>query len=113
VRGFKDNTLGPRSDPDEDPTGGNLKLAASAELIFPFPLATDSKSVRTSAFVDAGNVFDTRDENFDAGELRYSAGVSLVWISPIGPLSFSVAEPLNPEKDDDIQRFQFSIGTLF
>jgi outer membrane protein insertion porin family len=52
-------------------------------------------------------------DQFEAGALRASAGVAFNWRSPIGPLSFSIAEPLNAEPGDEIERFQFTIGTLF
>lgn len=113
VHGFEDNSLGPRSTPDNDPIGGNFKLVGSANVIFPAPFLADVQSVRTSAFIDAGNVYSTYDDNFDVGELRYSAGVALVWVSPLGALTFSLAQPLNAQDDDQTQQFQFSLGATF
>ena len=113
VRGFEDNTLGPLSTPDLRPLGGNLRLVGSAEVFFPFPFAPDESSLRTGAFVDAGNVFSTYDEGFKLAELRYSTGVSLTWLSPVGALSFSIAAPLNAKSGDRTQNFQFSLGTTF
>ncbi|MGD2081879.1 MAG: outer membrane protein assembly factor BamA, partial [Chromatiales bacterium] len=66
VRGFSDYTLGPR-DSNGDPFGGNLKVAGNLELYFPPPFEFARKSVRLGAFVDAGNVFDTKDDEFDFG----------------------------------------------
>ncbi len=109
VRGFKANTLGP-PDSRGEPLGGNRKLAGTAELIVPFP--KDSRTLRITGFFDIGNVYGP-GEDFDLGELRYSAGVALVWFSPIGPLSMSLAAPLNAEDGDETQRFQFTIGTSF
>jgi len=64
--------------------------------------------------VDGGNVFDTT-RGFDpaADEIRYAAGVSFEWITAIGPLGFSLAEPLNSQAEDDTRRFQFSLGQQF
>ncbi len=134
VRGFRDSSLGPRStpatiDPDRDqlPFGGNVKITGGAELIFPAPFVTDQRSLRTVLFFDAGNVFDTECANtlllngrdnpgcgsVDAGQLRYSAGVGLSWLTALGPLGFSLAMPLNDEAEDDTQVFQFTLGQTF
>ncbi len=115
IRGFKDNTLGPRDTPFEtdrrgDSFGGNSKFIASAELFFPIPFIKDSKSFRLGVFADAGNVYDG---GFDFGDLRYSVGISAKWLSPFGPLTVSVAQPFNDGKDDEVERFQFSIGAGF
>jgi len=59
-----------------------------------------------------GNVYEDADD-FDENELRSSAGVSFNWFSPIGPLTFSLAQALNDEPEDDTETFQFAIGTLF
>jgi outer membrane protein insertion porin family len=70
--------------------------------------------MRTSFFVDAGQVFDT-ERGFDPelGEVRTSAGVSFQWITAVGPLAFSLAKPLNDKSGDDTQVFQFSLGQTF
>lgn len=107
VRGFTDNTLGPR-DIFNNPTGGSVKLVGNAEFIFPVPFMPESRTVRLSTFVDAGNVYD---DEIDIGELRYSLGVSAKWLSPFGALSFSLAKPLNDDENDKVQTFQFSFGS--
>ncbi|MGD8310587.1 MAG: outer membrane protein assembly factor BamA, partial [Chromatiales bacterium] len=94
VRGFSDYTLGPR-DSNGDPFGGNLKVAGNLELYFPPPFEFARKSVRLGAFVDAGNVFDTKDDAFDFGDIRYSVGIAASWLSPVGALSISIAQPIN------------------
>ncbi|MDX1588963.1 MAG: outer membrane protein assembly factor BamA [Oleiphilaceae bacterium] len=121
VRGYEANSLGRRAtQPPElsfrrdTPFGGNVLTEASAELIFPVPFAAGSRSMRTALFVEGGNVFDTR-RGFDPAldEIRYSAGVSFQWITAIGPLGFSLAEPINAQEGDDTRRFQFSLGQQF
>jgi outer membrane protein insertion porin family len=111
VRGYEANTLGPRFGNDE-PSGGAFKVIGGGELIFPVPFLGDSNNVRLSAFVDVGNVFASTND-FDAGELRYSAGLQAIWLSPLGPLILSVAEPLNAEDEDEIEKVQFSVGIPF
>ncbi|GAB2780638.1 outer membrane protein assembly factor BamA [Halomonas shantousis] len=129
VRGYTGNTLGPktteRHEGDNDTLGGNVLVEGSVELIYPFPWIEDRRSLQTSIFFDAGNTFltDCYDvpegytssctSGVDAGDLRYSVGLGLSWLTPVGPLTFSVAEPLNAESDDDTQVFQFSLGQTF
>lgn len=114
VRGFESNSLGPRgnnNNSSSDPIGGNLKTVGSLELYFPPPFKVLDQSVRIGAFVDVGNVFD--DSEFEAGELRSSVGLSAFWLSPIGPLTVSMAAPINSESGDKDEMFQFSLGSAF
>jgi outer membrane protein insertion porin family len=111
VRGYEDNSLGPR-DSDGDPLGGSFKSVGKLEIVFPPPFLTDSNSVRLSTFFDIGNVF-AGAEDFRADELRMSVGVAGTWLSPIGPLAVSFALPLNDKSEDDVQEFQFSLGAGF
>jgi outer membrane protein insertion porin family len=74
--------------------------------------------VRASVFADAGQIYINGNElperqQYDLQGFRYSAGVGLAWNSPIGPLKFSYAYPLNQKVLDRIQRFQFQVGTIF
>lgn len=113
VRGYKENTLGPKDDTEQRRAlGGNFLLVGNADVILPVPFLQDLKSVRVTAFVDAGNVYG-QDESIDLGKLRYSAGISGLWVSPFGVLTVSVAQPFNDQDDDDIQPFQFTFGTNF
>ena len=111
VRGFDTNTLGPRDSLGE-PLGGDFKLVGNLELILPVPFLQDSRSFRLTTFFDIGNVFGS-GQRFAVGDLRYSTGVSAVWISPLGPLTISLAAPLKKENLDDTQPFQFTFGTTF
>jgi len=122
VRGWKENTLGPRETTgDQDPVGGNAKVAGSIELFAPPPIEGDfAKTLRLGAFFDFGNVWVTQGNDLispsgsvDLGDLRYSAGLSVVWLSPVGALSVSVAYPINEKDGDDTQVFQFGFGQTF
>ena len=122
VRGFFDNTLGPR-DSMGYALGGSSKVVGNAELFFPVPFVEDLKSVRIGAFFDAGSVAD----NFNFGKyMRYAAGLSGEWLSPFGALTVSVAQPLGTGSVDYIDQygkykttadttrmFQFSFGQNF
>lgn len=118
-------------------TGGNAMAIATLELITPTPFVGEDyvNQIRTSLFVDAGNVWDTEfdlsrydglspttSQNFnspalldysDPGLIRISTGLSLQWISPMGPLTFSLAKIIQKEEGDDQENFSFNIGTTF
>ncbi|GLQ31171.1 outer membrane protein assembly factor BamA [Litoribrevibacter albus] len=100
---------------DDDPFGGNLLVEGSAELIFPLPFVEDQSSFRTAFFLDAGQVYDTNREEYEfaVDEIRAAAGISFSWVTPIGPLSFSLAKALNAKDDDDTQIFEFALGRPF
>lgn len=107
-------------DDDVDPFGGNILVEGSAELLFPLPFIKDQSQIRTGFFLDAGNVFDTdcgetqaACYDLDFGELRYSAGVGLTWVTGFGPMSFSLAKPLNSGEYDQEEVFQFTLGRGF
>ncbi|WNC67227.1 outer membrane protein assembly factor BamA [Thalassotalea nanhaiensis] len=158
LRGFENNTVGPRaiyrypsqspgipgeppevSPPDQDAivvsdrsVGGNAIAIAGIELIVPTPFLDESytNSVRTSLFVDAGNVWDTEfsrsdysalnpieyekiEDYSDPMRLRTSAGLSIQWLSPMGPMVFNFAKRLKSEDGDDTEFFSFNIGKTF
>jgi outer membrane protein insertion porin family len=120
VRGYRANSLGNRAGrapgdfSDPDPFGGNVLTEAGLELIFPTPFAGDTRSMRTSFFIDAGQVFDTaRGFDPELTEVRTAAGIGFQWITAVGPLAFSLAQPLNDKSGDDTQVFQFSLGQMF
>jgi outer membrane protein insertion porin family len=110
VRGFQVNSLGPKDPVDGEPMGGNVKLAGTLEVLMPFPLG-DVKSVRTGVFVDAGNVYNGSLSAIEFDDLRFSSGVALYWLSPVGSVKLSLAAPLNQESGDKTKKFQFSLGT--
>ena len=111
VRGFENGTLGPK-DVNGDALGGNKRIVGNAELFFPLPGLKDDQSLRMSAFVDAGAAFG-EGEQFAFEDLRYSAGVAVLWVSPLGPLKFSLAQPLVSKTGDQEEVFQFTLGNVF
>ena len=110
VRGFEANTLGPR-DSRNEPLGGRLKLVGQTELILPTPFV-DPKQFRFVSFLDFGQVYGP-SQDLDLGDLRYSVGVAGRWLSPLGPISLSVARPLNDQALDQTQAIQFTFGASF
>lgn len=146
LRGFSYGAIGPKAiylgkdqqgntvfnSQSYDVIGGNAMATASIELIMPTPLISEKyqHNVRTSFFVDAATVWNTKwktkqvlgdqlydfskAENFkDYKRVRSSAGIAFQWNSPIGPLLFSYAKPLKKYDGDSIEQFQFSIGGSF
>lgn len=124
VRGYESSSLGPRDLNDDgtegDPSGGRAALNFSLELLMPLPGA--DRTLRWFTFLDGGYSWgDTYDRNgnvkdkmnIDLADLRYSVGIGVSWISPLGPLKFSLAAPIGDKENDEIERFQFQIGTGF
>lgn len=103
-----------------DSFGGNVLVVGGVELIYPLWFVEDRRSLRTTVFVDVGNVFDTDCGEGQAGcyepqldQLRGSYGLGVTWVSALGPLTFSLARPFNDTRLDKPKVFQFSIGTGF
>jgi outer membrane protein insertion porin family len=111
VRGYKTGTLGPK-DSNGNAIGGARRLVGNAELYTSLPGLGQDKSVRISAFFDAGAI-EADGAAYSASDLRYSTGLGVYWISPVGPLRFSYGFPLNAKGDDKKEGFQFQLGGAF
>ena len=109
VRGYTYNSLGP-TDSNGEQIGGNVLITGTAALQFPMPGIKETDQARLSLFGDVGQVYA---DNAELGDLRYSAGLALAWMTPIGPLSFTYASALNSKSTDETEGFQFSIGSTF
>lgn len=110
------------TDPDQDsqPFGGNVLITGGVDFLFPLPFIKDQSSLRTTLFVDAGNVFSTNCTQFsvdckspDLGDLAVSTGFGLTWITAMGPLGFAIAMPIKEPDNSDPQFFQFTLGQTF
>ena len=118
---------------DRFSVGGNATYATSLELIFPNPFAPDNKTVRTSLFIDVGHVWDTefKVSDFDQSQIaprsliqeipdfsdessyRASAGLSVQWFSPMGPITLSLSRPIKEQPFDKTETFTFTFGRTF
>ncbi len=131
-----------QNDSSPEEVGGNALVQFGTELVLPMPFKGDwTRQVRPVLFAEGGQVFDTKcnidnsvygnkgmkingqtitdvrkycEDNygFDLGNLRYSVGVGVTWITMIGPLSLSYAFPLNDKPGDETKEIQFEIGLL-
>ncbi|AKZ66067.1 outer membrane protein assembly factor BamA [Candidatus Palibaumannia cicadellinicola] len=137
MRGFRTNSIGPKAayyrvknnscfiENSNDTIGGNAIALASAELIVPTPLLKDKYDhlVRTSFFIDMSNVWDTYWKNTystnniakipdytNSSNIRISSGIAIQWMSPLGPIVFSYAQPITKYKNDKSEQFQLTIG---
>lgn len=140
LRGFTYGSVGPNAIYQDqskkwkfstDTIGGNAMVTASAELVVPTPFVSDisQNTVRTSIFIDAASVWNTKWKKDKQGldhelvktlpdysnplRIRASVGVGFQWQSPIGPLVFSYAKPVRKYQYDSVERFQFNIGGSF
>ena len=111
LRGYRTGSLGPR-DSRGNAAGGDFRTLGTAEIIFPPPFVDEPGATRFSLFTDFGNVFADQ-ESFELDEFRGSYGVAFVWLSPVGPLTFSLSNPYNEREADREQQFQFTIGSIF
>lgn len=114
VRGFEQGSLttAMQRDLGLTSTGGTKRINLNMELLSPLPGGGKDRTLRMYGFVDAGGIYGA-DEAIDLGSVRAAAGVGISWISPVGPLRLSWAQPFRKFDNDRIQSLQFQIGSTF
>ena len=112
LRGFSKGKIGPVD--GNDHIGGNYAAAVNFDMNLP-NLLPDSSNTDVSFFVDFGNVWevDYDDSLDDSNKLRSSTGVNASWISPLGPMTFTLATNLSKASTDTTESFNFNLGTSF
>ena len=134
VRGFSQGGMGPvdvyipngLSPQKGSAIGGNLDIHTNFDILFPVPGVKNSKNMRLGVFFDIGNVYNTKElpskvlwpepespVSPSFANARYSIGIEFQWLSPVGPVAFSLAKPLNVKTGDSTQVFQFTLGQFF
>ena len=110
LRGFGSGRIGPVD--TNDHVGGNYVASLNFQTNLPF-LFPSFQSVDFNYFIDAGNVWGVDYSNAvgDSSHIRSSTGVGLEGFSPIGPFTFTLAQPITKIDTDQTQSFQFNIGT--
>ena len=116
VRGYSQGAIGPyqldAASSNNIFLGGNKQIIGNAELFMPVPFLKNNNQFRLSAFIDAGNVWGS-DQGISMGDLRYSAGMGVLWVSPFGPLKLVYAKPFNNQSTDKTESIQFQMGQQF
>ena len=112
LRGFKFGAVGPKS--GSDYVGGNYITTINLMSTLP-QLLENSQNLDFSIFLDAANIWgvDYDSSINDSNEIRSSLGVAIDWLTPIGPLSFSLSQPITKSSTDEVETFRFNLGTTF
>ena len=111
LRGFSSRGIGPKL--DNDFIGGNYSFFTSLSSTIPNGLP-EKWNAQTNIFFDSANVWGVDDNSTDdSNYIRTSVGFGFSWISPLGPISITYAEPITKKSTDDVQQFDFKIGTAF
>ena len=111
LRGFEAGKVGPKDGGDF--IGGNYISSMNATTTVPMILE-NVQSVDIVLFADAANIWGVDyDSSLDKNGIRSSIGVGLDWLTPVGPLTFSFAQPITKESTDIEETFRFNIGTSF
>ncbi len=111
LRGFEAGKIGPKDNLDF--IGGNYASVASISTTLP-TLFPELESIDFNIFLDAGNVWGVDyDSSLDNSTIRSSTGLSIDWLTPVGPLNFVFAQPITKASTDVEQGFKFDIGTTF
>ena len=111
LRGFENYGVGPKDGSDH--IGGNYSAYASLSTTIPNPIP-DSWNAKSILFFDTGNVWGVDfNDSIDSNKLRSSAGISLEWVSPLGPLSITLSENISKADGDLEESFSFQIGSNF
>lgn len=129
IRAFRESYLGPRDvnvfDPNTGelihvgtgtPIGGKFRTFVQAELLLPNYFADDpdapAESSQFGIFIDAGNLYESPSD-FTFDDWRVSAGIAATFLTPVGALRFAFGVPISYEDGDELERFQFTIGSIF
>ena len=112
LRGFESGKIGPKD--GEDYVGGNYAAAINIATTLPQALP-NLQNTNLSIFFDAGNIWGVDYNSTLAGEnkIRSSVGIAIDLFTPIGPLNFSLSEPITKSKNDITESFRFNLGTTF
>ncbi|MDC0391036.1 outer membrane protein assembly factor BamA [Candidatus Pelagibacter ubique] len=112
LRGFESGKVGPKD--GSDYIGGNY--AASINLATTLPqIMPNFQNTNFSIFFDAANIWgiDYNSSLSDNSKIRSSVGIAVDFFTPIGPLNFSLSEPITKGSNDITESFRFNIGTTF
>ena len=111
LRGFEFGKVGPKD--GDDFIGGNYMGALNFTTTLP-QILENSQNTDFIVFLDAANLWGVDyNSSLDDSEIRSSIGIGLDWYSPVGPMNFSLAQPINKSSNDVTETFRFNLGTTF
>ncbi len=111
LRGFESGKIGPKDSGDY--IGGNYTAVLNASTTLP-EFGANLETIDFQIFFDAANVWGVDyDSSLDNSHLRSSVGLSIDWFTIVGPLNFSVAQPISKADTDKTETVRFNIGTTF
>ena len=111
LRGFANKGIGPKL--ENDFIGGNYAFYTSFSSTIPNGLP-EKWNATTNIFFDVANVWGVDDKSTDdSNQVRSSLGLGFSWVSPLGPISFTYAKPISKANTDDVENFNFNIGSAF
>ena len=111
LRGFAKGKVGPKD--GEDYIGGNYYAVINLSSTLP-QILSNNQNIDLGTFIDIGNIWGVDDSSLDESSvLRSSIGLGIDWFTPVGPLSFSFAQPLSKGSNDKTETFRFNLGTTF
>ena len=112
LRGFESGKIGPID--GNDFVGGNYASSININSTLP-QILEENQNIDFSIFLDAGNVWgvDYDSSINDSSKIRSAAGIGVDWLTPIGPLNFSLSQPISKADTDKTESFRFNIGTSF
>ena len=112
LRGFQSGKIGPKD--GNDFVGGNYVSSININSTLPL-FFEENQNIDFSIFLDAGNVWGIDyDSSIDeSNKIRSAAGLGVDWFTPIGPLNFSLSQPISKADTDKTESFRFNLGTSF
>ena len=112
LRGFEKDKIGPKD--GNDYVGGNYVTSINFSTNLPGILQT-MENLDFTYFIDVGNVWGVDyDSAVDqSNTIRSSTGIGMDWLTPVGPLSFSLTQPITKDTSDKTETFRFNLGTTF
>ena len=111
LRGFESGKIGPKDSGGY--IGGNYTAVLNASTTLP-EFGANLEKIDFQLFFDAANVWGVDyDSSLDSSELRSSIGLGVDWYTIVGPLNFSIAQPISKADTDKTETVRFNIGTTF
>ena len=111
LRGFVRGKVGPKD--GSDYIGGNYYAVMNINSSLPNVLP-NAQNIEIGSFIDIGNIWGVDDDALDdSNTIRSSVGIGIDWFTPVGPLSFSLSQPVTKGSTDKTEKFRFNLGTTF